>query len=102
MLQHVKHRSTCKVFLVQRVTRHCCVLSFQSFEGVCLRKRLFDCYFSNKKRTSGVSLRVAVLCFLSSPLGGAAVTDGGTILRLTGWIVHIKTKTILRHWRDAE
>ncbi len=64
---------------------------------------LYVLYFSNKKKgLQGVSLRVAVLCFLSSPLGGAAVTDGGTILRLRGWIVHIKTKTILRHWRDAE
>ncbi len=65
---------------------------------------LFCMFFISaiKKGLQGVSLRVAVLCFLSSPLGGAAVTDGGTILRLRGWIVHIKTKTILRHWRDAE
>jgi len=39
-----------------------------------------------------------VLCFLSFTLDGTAVT----ILRHTGWIVHIKTKTILRQWRDSK
>ncbi len=75
---------------------------FNRLKGfVCVRGCLIA-ISAIKKGLQGVSLRVAVLCFLSSPLGGAAVTDGGTILRLTGWIVHIKTKTILRHWRDAE